>query len=72
MFILQAKNLRKIYGKGEAEVAALDGECEKYVDSIHLYSSGTKGLILNMISAAGYFTVDFCKVLNLKKCMINS
>lgn len=34
-------------------------ECEKYVDSIHLYSSGNKGLILNMVSAGEYFTVDF-------------
>lgn len=35
------------------------GEWGKYVDSIHLYSSGTKGLILNMIAAGEYFTVDF-------------
>ncbi len=35
------------------------GECEKYVDSTHLYSSGNKGLIINMISAGEYFTVDF-------------
>lgn len=34
------------------------GECEKYVDSMHLYSSGTKGLILNMLSAGDYITVD--------------
>lgn len=34
------------------------GECEKYVDSMHLYSSGTKGLILNMLSAGEYITVD--------------
>lgn len=35
------------------------GEWGKYVDSIHLYSSGNKGLILNMVSAGEYFTVDF-------------
>lgn len=35
------------------------GEWEQYVDSIHLYSSGNKGLILNMVSAGDYFTVDF-------------
>lgn len=34
------------------------GECNKYVDSIHLYSAGTKGLILNMTSAGDYITVD--------------
>lgn len=34
------------------------GEREKYVDSVHLYSSGTRGLILNMVSAGEYITVD--------------
>lgn len=34
------------------------GECEQYVDTMHLYSSGTKGLILNMLSAGDYITVD--------------
>ena len=55
------------------------GECEEYVESVHLYSSGTKGLIFNMVSAGEYFTVDllqsfeaedvfkaFMKVLNEK------
>lgn len=34
------------------------GECEKYVDSMHLYGGGSKGLILNMLSAGDYITVD--------------
>lgn len=34
------------------------GNWEKYVDSMHLYSSGTKGLILNMMSAGDYITID--------------
>lgn len=34
------------------------GEWEKYIDSMHLYSSGTKGLILNMMSAGDYITID--------------
>lgn len=34
------------------------GGCAEYVDSMHLYSSGTKGLILNMISAGNCLTVD--------------
>lgn len=34
------------------------GQHEKYVDSIHLYSSGTNSLVFNMISAGEYMTVD--------------
>ncbi|WEO78774.1 hypothetical protein BJQ94_07020 [Cryobacterium sp. SO2] len=34
------------------------GECAEYVDSVHLYSSGNKGLILNMLSAGAFITVD--------------
>lgn len=34
------------------------GGSEKYVESIHLYSSGVKGLRVNMICAGDYFTVD--------------
>lgn len=32
---------------------------EEYVDSIHLYNSGVKGLRINMVCAGDYFTVDF-------------
>lgn len=32
--------------------------CKDYLESIHLYSSGTKGLIFNMIAAGDYITVD--------------
>ena len=35
------------------------GEWGRYVDSIHLYNSGVKGLRVNMICAGDYFTVDF-------------
>lgn len=34
------------------------GEHAAYVDAIHLYGSGTKGLILNMTSAADTVTID--------------
>lgn len=26
------------------------GDCEKYIDSMHMYSSGTNGLVMNMLS----------------------
>lgn len=35
------------------------GDCEKYVESIHLYNSGVKGLRINMVCAGDYFSVDF-------------
>ena len=35
------------------------GECEQYVESIHLYNSGVKGLRINMVCAGDYFTIDF-------------
>lgn len=35
------------------------GDAEKYIDSIHVYSSGTKGISLQMMSVADTFTVDF-------------
>ena len=35
------------------------GEGEKYVEEMHLYNSGTKGLGINMICAGDYFTLDF-------------
>jgi len=35
------------------------GDCEEYVESVHLYSSGVKGLRINMVCAGDYFTVDF-------------
>lgn len=34
------------------------GDCSEHVDSVHLYSSGNKGLILNMLSAGDVITVD--------------
>jgi hypothetical protein len=34
------------------------GECAGHVDSMHMYSGGNKGLILNMLSAGNYITVD--------------
>lgn len=34
------------------------GEHEEYVESIHLYNSGVKGLRINLICAGEYFTVD--------------
>jgi hypothetical protein len=35
------------------------GGCEEYVESVHLYNSGVKGLRINMVCAGDYFTVDF-------------
>lgn len=35
------------------------GDAEKYIDSIHVYSSGTKGISLQMMSVGETFTVDF-------------
>jgi len=35
------------------------GDCEKYIDSMHMYSSGTNGLVMNMLSVGEYITVDF-------------
>ena len=35
------------------------GEGEKYVEEMHLYNSGAKGLGINMICAGDYFTLDF-------------
>lgn len=35
------------------------GECERFVDSMHVYSSGTNGVSLEMIDAGGKFNIDF-------------
>jgi NRPS condensation-like uncharacterized protein len=35
------------------------GDCEKYIESMHMYSSGTTGLVMNMMSIGEYITVDF-------------
>ena len=35
------------------------GDCEKYIDSMHMYSSGTTGLVVNMLAVGEYITVDF-------------
>jgi hypothetical protein len=43
------------------------GNWEKYVDSMHLYSSGTKGLILNMMSAGDYITIDLLQSFESEK-----
>lgn len=40
------------------------GECEKYIDSMHLYSSGTTGLVINMLSAGEYITGFFAEFRN--------
>ncbi len=53
MLILQAKNLRKIYGKGDAEVAALDGvdlmvEKGEFIAIVGTSGSG-KTTLLHMI-----------------------
>ena len=34
-------------------------DCEKYIDSLHMYSSGTTGLIINIQSVGEYITIDF-------------
>jgi hypothetical protein len=33
-------------------------ECGEHVESIHLYSSGNRGLVLNMLSAGDFISVD--------------
>ncbi len=35
------------------------GEYEDFVESVHLYNSGEKGLRINLVCAGEYFTVDF-------------
>lgn len=35
------------------------GDAEKYIDSMHAYSSGTKGISLQMMSVGDTFSVDF-------------
>lgn len=35
------------------------GEYSQYVEAVHLYNSGVKGLRINMVCAGDYFTVDF-------------
>ncbi len=35
------------------------GDAEKYIDEMHVYSSGTKGINLQMMSVADSFTIDF-------------
>jgi len=35
------------------------GECEQYIDSMHMYSSGTNGLVMNMLSVGKYISIDF-------------
>lgn len=35
------------------------GDAEKYINEMHVYSSGTKGICLQMMSIADTFTVDF-------------
>ncbi|PRY68392.1 hypothetical protein B0I08_10494 [Glaciihabitans tibetensis] len=34
------------------------GDAARYVESVHLYSSGNHGLILNMLSAGEHITID--------------
>ena len=35
------------------------GYAEKYIDEMHVYSSGTKGINLQMMSVADSFAIDF-------------
>lgn len=35
------------------------GECDKYVDSMNLYSSGSTGIIVNMMATSKYITINF-------------
>lgn len=35
------------------------GDCEKYIDSFHTYTSGTNGLSLQMLAIGEYITVNF-------------
>lgn len=35
------------------------GENESHIDSVHLYSDCSLGLVMNMTCACGYFTIDF-------------
>ena len=35
------------------------GDAEKYIDEMHVYSSGTKGINLQMMSVADSFAIDF-------------
>ena len=35
------------------------GDAEIYIESIHVYSSGTKGVSLQMMSVGDTFTIDF-------------
>ncbi len=35
------------------------GECDQYIDSFYMYTSGTKGLSMQMMSAGKYITINF-------------
>lgn len=35
------------------------GDCEKYIDSFHMYTSGTTGLTMQMLSVGEYITIDW-------------
>ena len=47
------------------------GSNEKYVDSVHLFSNGSDGLVLNMTCSGGYFTIDFVQDFE-SECYINA
>lgn len=34
-------------------------ECDKYIDSMNLYSSGSSGIVINMMAASKNITIDF-------------
>lgn len=40
------------------------GEYNKYIEEYHLYSSGTKGITLNMVASEKYITVDLLQSFN--------
>ncbi|MBI4857861.1 MAG: hypothetical protein HY818_14065 [Acetobacterium woodii] len=43
------------------------GECEQHIDSMHMYSSGTTGLVLNMLSVGENITIDFLQSFETEK-----
>ncbi len=35
------------------------GDCEKHIDSMHMYNSIATGFVMNMLSVGEYITIDF-------------
>ena len=75
MVILQAKNLRKVYGSGESEVAALDGvnlsvEKGEFLAIVGTSGSG-KSTLLNLLGGDRAFVAGFHDPV-LKFCLIKN